>query len=449
MSLLAGATALAITSSALTAVPALADPEPKIDSSIAATGEHRVIVRVKDPARVTSMLSTAEQVEQGTRNVFDRPPAALAGKLDFFVYRGSRADLEKIAEQSDVVSIRTDRLSAPTLAESVSLIGADRAHRVGVTGRRTSVVVLDTGIDNDHPVFDGRIVAQACFSSASPAENSTPLCPNGEQFQIGPGAADAETPACMNGAPEPQVGLCYHGTHVADIAAGSEAPDFPYDGVAPDAGIIAVQVFSRFDNSPDCGDESACIMAYDSSVLTGMAYAELVADQYNVAAVNLSLGGGEYTEPCDAGDGADFKASVDALLDQGAATVVAAGNSGLDAAVSWPACVSTAVAVGATDNGDGVAPFSNRGPLLDLFAPGVDIEAAVTGDQYAVLSGTSMAAPHVTGSFALLRQRRSYASAESLLASLQRFGEPITYPSAGVTITTPRVDVWSTLRYRL
>ncbi|WP_113703988.1 S8 family peptidase [Nonomuraea lactucae] len=449
MSLLAGAVALAATSAGLVAAPAHADPESKIDSAITASGEHRAIVRVQRPAQVPSALSAAEGVREGRRNVRAAPPAEVAGKLDFFVYQGTRDELAKIAERSDVVSIRKDGLNEPTLAESVPLIGADRAHRRGVSGRGTAVAVLDTGIDDDHPAFGGRIVAQACFSATEPADKSTSLCPNGSQFQIGTGAADAEAEACMKEAPQPQYGLCYHGTHVAGIAAGQRTPEFPATGVAPKAKIIPVQVFSRFDDSPYCpAGRRACILAYDSSILTGMAYAELVAERYNLAAVNLSLGSGRHTANCDTGEGADFKAAADALLAKNVATVVASGNNGFDAAVSWPACVSTTVSVGATDKQDAVAPFSNRGALLDLFAPGAQIKSSLTGNLYGVLNGTSMAAPHVTGAFALLHQARRRESPQELLDSLRRTGKPIAYASAEGEVTTPRVDVFAALRDR-
>ncbi|UBU12032.1 S8 family peptidase [Nonomuraea gerenzanensis] len=445
-SLLAGAIALAATSAALVATPALADPDTKIDPAITAGGEHRAIVRVHQPAQVAAAQSSAEAVKRDRRNVDAAPPAELAAKLDFFVYRGTRAELEQIAQQSDVVSIRKDKLNEPALVESIPLIGADRAHRAGYTGKGTAVAILDSGIDNDHPAFGDRIVAQACFSGADAVDGSTPLCPNGSQYQIGDGAANAETAACMTGAPQPQYGLCYHGTHVAGIAAGRRTAEFPADGVAPKARIIPVQVFSRFDNSPYCAGRPVCILAYDSAILTGMAYADLLADQYNIASVNLSLGGGQYDTACDEGDGADFKAEADKLLAKGTATVIASGNNGFEAAVSWPACVSGAVTVGATDKQDAVASFSNRGTLLDLYAPGVAIKAAIAGNTYATLNGTSMAAPHVAGAFALLRQQRKHATVERLLTALRRTGEPITYPSAGAEVTTPRIDVWSALR---
>ncbi|MFI6451459.1 S8 family peptidase [Streptosporangium amethystogenes] len=444
-SLLIGVITLATTAAALSVTSAVADPVSKIAPDITVNGEYRVIVQLQQPSQVRSALASAELVNKDKKNVYADPPAEVADHLNFFVYRGSRAELEEIAKQAGVVSIREDKLNEPSLIESIPLIGADKAHQRHVTGKGTAVAILDTGIDNDHPAFAERIMAQACFSATDLADNATSLCPNGSQFQIGDGAANAETEACMEGASQPERGLCYHGTHVAGIAAGQATKEFPAAGVAPKAKIIPVQVFSRFTDSPYCGVHPFCVKAYESSILTGMVYVNLLAKQYNIAAVNLSLGGSRYETVCDEGDGKDFKAQVEKLIANGTATVVASSNYGFDDAVSWPACVSNTVAVGATNNQDAVATFSNRGPLIDLLAPGAAIKAAIVGNTYAYLGGTSMAAPHVAGTFALLHQKHKHSSVDELLDALKRTGKPITYISAGTQVTTPRINVLTAL----
>ncbi|MFC9819421.1 S8 family serine peptidase [Streptomyces erythrochromogenes] len=109
----------------------------------------------------------------------------------------------------------------------------------------------------------------------------------------------------------------------------------------------------------------------------------------NIVAANMSLGGGRWTSAC-ASD--PRKAIIDGLLTENVATVVAAGNNGYTDAVSAPGCVSSAVTVGSTTDDDQVSTFSNRGPLLDLFAPGTWIVSSVPGNTYASKNGTSMAA---------------------------------------------------------
>src|SRR5690606_19178525 len=98
-------------------------------------------------------------------------------------------------------------------------------------------------------------------------------------------------------------------------------------------------------------------------------------------------------------------------------------------------CLSGAVAVGATDNTDAIAGFSNRGPLVDLFAPGVSVTSSVPGGAYGPMSGTSMSAPHVAGSFAVLRQAFPGLDAAQALRRLRETGTPVG-PDR-----TPRVDL--------
>jgi subtilisin family serine protease len=108
----------------------------------------------------------------------------------------------------------------------------------------------------------------------------------------------------------------------------------------------------------------------------------------------MSLGG-----PADEALDAAVQKSIDAGITYG----IAAGNEGADADGSSPARVKDAITVAASDDKDAQADFSNHGPLVDIYAPGVDIVSSTnTGDDAtATLSGTSMAAPHVTGAAAL------------------------------------------------
>ncbi|MFD1936091.1 S8 family serine peptidase [Nonomuraea mangrovi] len=460
-SLLAAAATLAAVSAGLIQAPAHAaadDPIKKIDPAVRISGTHRAIVQVQSPAQAKSLAATAEAVTPRVDNVAPTPDA-LAGRLDFFVYEGTVDEFKKIAGQADVVAIREDHLNSPNLVRSTAIIGADKAHAGGVTGAGKAVAVLDTGIDGDHPFFGGRITAEACFSAENAADTATSLCPSGAPFQIGAGAANATTDACMKDVPpaDAAFGICAHGSHVAGIVAGKSHPTQrePSDGVAPGATIVPVQVFSRFANTEYCGgaENTPCVLAYDSSILTGMAYVNTIAKQYNIVSVNLSLGGGKYDTACDTGDGADFKARADELLAQGVATVVAAGNEGHEASVSWPACVSNVVTVGSTDveypqvgtHTDDISSFSNRGEMLDLFAPGWPIFSSVPDNKYAGFGGTSMAAPHVAGAFALMREKLPTASVDEIVAKLRAAGKPITYTSAGKQVTTPRLDVWKAL----
>ncbi|WP_327244722.1 S8 family serine peptidase [Streptomyces sp. NBC_01320] len=395
---------------------------PKVDRQVRerAAGGHKVRVNVV------------------TRTRADLPKAAKAGhvvrtlhRLPVVTMRVDEADLDELAAQPGVASVTEDRPEPPTLAESVPLIGGDKTRSAGLTGDGSVVAVLDTGVATHHPFLAGRVVGEACFSVSDPDYEAGSLCPDGSDEQQGVGSADAESGPCAHLD-------CGHGTHVAGIAAGNgqNTAGAPPAGVAPGASILAVQVFSEIGSEDYCGEGAApCVLSFPSAQLSAL---EDVLDKRQsgmpVIAANMSLGSGQYTAACDN----DLrKPAIDALLAAGVATVVSAGNSAYASAVSAPACVSSAIAVGSTTKQDDLSYFSNRGAQVDLFAPGSDIVSSVPGNGWATMSGTSMAAPHVTGAFAVLRQAYPDKSVTELAALLKSTGKPLTVSG----VTTPRIQL--------
>ncbi|MFI6743614.1 S8 family peptidase [Nonomuraea sp. NPDC050451] len=400
------------------------EPPAKVEEGLGVDGGSvRAIVELADPAQNAPV---AGQAAAESVDVVLQPQSQ-----SFMVVEGTAEELAKLAEDPRVASIHRDRTYAPVdVSPNLKLIGADQAHAKNYTGTGQAVAVLDTGIDRDHPWFGNRVVAEACFSAVEDGVES--LCPNGQTSQTGTGAADATTGKCLaDGA-----NLCEHGSHVAGIAAGT-------GGVAPGANIVAVQVFSRVNDQDICGEPS-CLLAFESSLRQAMDYVAGLTEP--VAAVNLSLGGELSEADCDSSEeGAIFKPKIDALLAKGIATVVAAGNESFEGA-SYPACVSSAVAVGANDNNDVMADFSNRGAIVDLFAPGVDIESSVPDNRTAVFSGTSMATPHVAGALALMKQAAGGETPMAdLINTLKTTGRPYSYEANGQQVTTPRLDLAAAL----
>lgn len=165
-----------------------------------------------------------------------------------------------------------------------------------------------------------------------------------------------------------------HGTHVAGTV-GSDSY-----GVAPGADLFGVKVL---------GDDGSG--SYDD-VIAGIEWVAENAEENAVA--NLSLGGPVSQAIDDA---------VNALADSGVFVAVAAGNEGQDAGNTSPGGASGVVTVGASDETDAAAYFSNHGPAVDIYAPGVAVESTVPGGGTDSYDGTSMASPHVAGAAALYK----------------------------------------------
>jgi hypothetical protein len=394
-------------------VEALGAPEASLDSPAARQERRRRIARAQDGLFDELSRHRVRRIRRFRRVPF---VAMEVGPL------GLRA-----LERSNVaLVIEEDRLARPLLSESVPLIGGDAIVLDGFDGTGRAVAVLDTGVDPSHAFLAGRTVAEGCFSANG-------SCPDDSTEQIGAGAGvhcDFE-----NG--------CFHGTHVAGIVLGSNAS---FSGVAPGASLISLQVFSEF-NGEICDGSSPCALSWSSDQIAALEHVLELSETLTIDAVNMSLGAGQYTSQaeCDLSNGAR-KAAIANLRAAGIATVVSSGNSGYVDALGAPACITGAVSVGASNDLDAVASFSNHASFLSLLAPGVGIASAVPFDllgfSYGVASGTSMAAPHVAGAWAALRQAAPDTSVSEVLSALQATGVPVTGPG-GVVVA--RIELASAL----
>lgn len=398
-------------------------------------GVIRVIARISPTVAPAGLTLEGRVLETAQTNLESYLSAAGVAKTDsienspLVVLELEGDQLDALLASGNIDAIQEDVIEQAYLDDSVPLVNAPDAWNQGARGAGFAVAVLDSGVQSNHPFFGGRVVSEACYSSNVAAHGATTVCPNGQITQTGAGAANP----CS-------IGGCDHGTHVAGIVGGS---DSNRSGVAPDVEFIAIQVFSQFTDQPggpqtcaSVGRSSPCILTYRSDQIRGLQRVIDLAGTLDIAAVNMSLGGGQELGNCDT----DLrKGLIDQLRNLGIATVIASGNDGFTNAVGAPGCISTAVTVGSTTKNDAVSGFSNSSSLVDLLAPGSAISSSVTGGGFGSKNGTSMATPHVAGAFAVIRSSTPGATVDNIENALEATGQPIT--DSRNNLTLPRIDV--------
>ena len=260
-------------------------------------------------------------------------------------------------------------------------VNAPEVWAQGYTGQGVVVAVVDTGVDYNHPDLEANIWV-----------NSNEIAGNGIDDDGNGFVDDVRGWDFVDNDNDPIDGDT-HGTHVAGTIA-AENNDFGVTGVAYNAQIMPVRVI---------GGEEQSWEQYHQDLAQGIRYA---ADN-GANVINLSLR--TLTDVSAVEDAIEYAEG------KGSVVVMAAGNDG-DSQPLYPGYYATnwGIAVGAVDNTNKMASFSNRAgtaPLNYLVAPGVNVYSTTPNDTYSYLSGTSMATPHLAGVAALILSANSNLTA--------------------------------------
>ena len=262
--------------------------------------------------------------------------------------------MRKIATQSPTPSWGLDRIDQANFPLNTS-------YTYPTGGTVPHIYIIDTGILTTHNDFTGRIGASS--------NHITPVAPSG------PAWTDCDG----------------HGTHTSGTAGGTTY------GVMKTAIIHAVRVLDCFGSGTNV------------SVINGINW--VITNAIQPAVSNMSLGGG-----ADVG----IDNATNNMAAAGIVSAVAAGNSNANACNFSPARATNALTAGSTTTTDARSSFSNFGTCLDIFAPGSSITSDYIGSNNAtaILSGTSMASPHVAGVAALYRSQNPSATAAQTATAL-------------------------------
>lgn len=324
-----------------------------------------------------------------------------------FIRLKTNNSLSILAKNPSVVRLYQNQQRKLFLEESLLLINQPQVASIGLSGKGTTVAILDTGADYTLPAFG------SCSAPNSPPETCKVI--HAQDFAFDDGQLDAHG----------------HGTNVAGIVVG----------VAPDTRLAVLDVFDGQ-------------LAWDVDIISAINWCIANKSNLNIVAMNLSFGSGGYTSPCHSDS---LSTPITEARSAGILSSIASGNDGFKNKISSPACIPSAISVGAVYDGnvgiknwsvcvdfttfaDKVACFSNSASFLSILAPGSVINAAGRS-----MSGTSQAAPHISGAIAVLRGEGVFPfdTLDKTISRMTDTGMPVFDRRNG--FTKPRIDLLSAI----
>jgi subtilisin family serine protease len=395
---------------------------------------------LQSPSSISYLDSlTAEQDALARRIERTIPSAVVRWRyrvvLDGLAVSLPSSELPALSRLAGVASVYPDTKYHLKLDRSPELIGADQLWGLPdftSAGNGIKIGIIDEGVDQAHPFFDPTGYVYPAGFPKGDTGFTTPkvivaraFAPPGETWKY------ANTPFDPDNSD--------HATHVAGIAAGDYTVNAvpgrgPLSGVAPRAYIgnykaltVPTSQFGLDGNAPEIA------AAVEAAVRDGM------------DVINLSLGEPEIEPARDV-----VVAALNGAAKAGVVPTIAAGNEFTDAgngSISSPGSAQGAITAAAVTKSDVIAPFSSGGPTPitlemkpDVSAPGVSILSSVPPrlGLWSEFSGTSMAAPHVAGAAALLRQRHPDWTVEQIKSALVLTGKAVLSGSQSVETPTTR-----------
>lgn len=392
-------------------------------------------LQAENAKRQNAVRATLNPAEFQARHTY-RNIAAFSGSV-------SRAGLDKLAKNPNVLAIEPVRVLQPHLRQGISLMNG-MSYRSTYTGAGMSIAICDTGIDYNHPML-----GNGGFPNTKVIGG------------IDTGDGDNDPIDCQG-----------HGTSCAGIAAGNLADTGDYiGGVAPAAKLYAVKI------SDGCSGS-----AYNDAMIAGWDWCVTHKNDdpnHPIMVISTSFGGDRHFGSCDTAT-PGMTAAAQAAVAAGITVFVSSGNDGYCDSISWPACISSVISVGAVWDAslgtlgscltldscaslspyagcstgyiawdptapDRVTSYSNVASFLDVFAPSHNAYTTMVGGGYDItFGGTSAACPYAAGAAAVVQEaaytvQGSYLNPGQLRSLLADTGDLVTDPK--VAVTKPRVNI--------
>lgn len=357
----------------------------------------QLIVKFKSTANISSANKLAKAKVLKTQKDKKVQLVKIDNQADFLktieTYRNN-PDVEYVQPNYKVKTYFTPNDSMYNLQWALTEIQVPPAWDITQAASDVTVAIVDTGVDLDHPDLAANIVT-------------------------GTDIIDANTP------PEDEDG---HGTHVAGIVAAVTNNSKGVSGIASGAKIMPIRVLG-----PNGG--------YSFDIYYGIKWAV----DHGANIINLSLG--------MASSDVILEEAVNDAHDKGVIVVAAAGNE--NSSISYPAAYDHVIAVGATDENDQRASFSNHGPQIDVAAPGVDILSTTPNTfvdpnlylNYDYMSGTSMASPMVAGLAALILSKNHNLTPDQVENIIKQSADDLGTPGFDNYFGYGRINAYKALAF--